>query len=245
MVIECLVGIAALVAGILFIVRPDGSLLGMSKSSLSATAFSDYLVPGILLAVVVAGWTLAAAAAVFLLTRNAAEVVLGSGAMLVFFELVESALVGFNPQQPMIAFLGLVLIALSLRLAGPMEAAEVALAGDKVVIRFPGASILLAFKRPLEIPLRHIIAVDRATHGPEEQWHGFLGFGRWLPGIAGAPRFHHTSGRVFWNVSDRANALVVQLQQEHYSRLVIDVADPDGTIATVRAAIARQAHSAA
>jgi hypothetical protein len=245
MVIECLVGIAALVAGLLFIVRPDGSLLGTSKGILSATAFGDFLVPGILLAVVVAGLTLAAAAAVFLLTRNAAEMVLVSGAMLVFFELVESALIGFNLQQPLIALLGLVLIALSLRLAGPMEAAQVALAGDKVVIRFPGASILLAFKRPLEIHLAHILRVDRATHGPGEQWHGLLGLGQWLPGVVRAPRFHHASGRVFWNVSDPANAIVVQLQHEHYSRLVIDVADPDGTIANVRGAIATQARNAA
>ena len=50
---------------------------------------------------------------------------------------------------------------------------------------------------------------------------------------------------MFLNVSDPANAIVVQLEQEHYSRLVIDVADPDRTIATVRAAIARQTRSAA
>lgn len=245
MVIEALVGIAALIAGLLFIVRPDGSLLGMARSTLSETAFSDYVVPGILLVIVVGGGTLVAACAVGLRTRNAAEIVLGSGAMLVFFELVESALIGLNPQQPLIAFLGLVLMALSLRLAGPMQAAQVELVGHRVMVRFPGASALLAFRRPLEIPLAHVHQVDRATHGPDEQWQGFLGLGTWLPGVVGAPRFHHASGRVFWNVSDPANAIVVQLQKEHYSRLVIDVADPDGTIATVRAAIAGQTRTAA
>ena len=245
MVIEGLVGIAALIAGLLFVVRPDGSLLGMARGTLSETAFSDYLVPGILLVVVVGGGTIPAAGAVGLRTRNAAEIVLASGAMLVLFECVEEALIGLNPQQPLIVFLGLVLIALSLRLAGPMQAAQVELAGDRVMVRFPGASALLAFKRPLEIPLEHVSRVDRATTGPEEQWQGFLGLGSWLPGVVGAPRFRHASGRVFLNVSDPANAIVVQLQQEHYSRLVIDVADPDGTIATVRAAIAGQTRSAA
>jgi diguanylate cyclase (GGDEF)-like protein len=42
-----------------------------------------------------------------------------------------------------------------------------------------------------------------------------------------------------------AEAIVVQLQQEHFSRLVIDVADPDVTIATIRAAIAGQTRSVA
>jgi hypothetical protein len=245
MVIEGLVGIAALIAGLLFVVRPDGSLLGMAKGTLSETGFSDYLVPGILLVVVVGGGTLVAAFAVGLRTRNAAEMVLASGAMLVLFEVVEEALIGLNPQQPLIVFLGLALIALSLRLAGPMQAAQVELVGDRVMVRFPGASALLAFRRPLEIPLAHISRVDRATYGPEERLQGFLGLGGWLPGVVGAPRFHHASGHVFWNVSDPANAIVVQLQREQYSRVVIDVADPDGTIATVRAAIAGQTRSAA
>ncbi len=245
MVIEGLVGIAALIAGLLFIARPDGSLLGMARGTLSETAFTDYLVPGILLVVVVGGGTLTAACAVGLRARNAAEIVLASGAMLVLFEGVEEALIGGNPQQPLIVLLGLVLIALSLRLAGPMQAAQVELVGDSVMVRFPGASALLAFKRPLEIPLAHVSRVDRASTGPEEEWHGFLGLGSWLPGVLGAPRFHHASGHVFWNVSDPANAIVMQLQQEHYSRLVIDVADPDGTIATVRSALAAQTRSAA
>jgi hypothetical protein len=245
MVIEGLVGIAALIAGLLFIVRPDGSLLGMARGTLSDTGFSDYLAPGILLVVVVAGGTLLAAGAVGLRTRNAAELVLASGAMLLLFECVEEALIGFSPERPLIVFLGLVLIALSLRLAGPMRAAQIELAGDRLVVRFPGSSALLAFKRPLAIPLAHVRRVDRATRGPEEQWEGFLGLGTWLPGVVGAPRFRHASGRVFQNVSDPANAIVVQLEQEHYSRLVIDVADPDGTIATVRAAIAGQTRSAA
>jgi hypothetical protein len=245
MVIEGLVGIAALIAGILFMVRPDGSLLWMARGTLSETAFSDYLVPGILLVVVVGGGTLTAAGAVRLRTLNAAEMVLASGAMLVLFEGVEEALIGFNPQQPLIVLLGLVLIALSLRLAGPMRAALVEVMDDRVTVRFPGSSALLAFKRPLAIPLAHVRRVDRATGGPEERWQSFLGLGTWLPGVVGAPRFHHASGPVFWNVSDPAKAIVVQLQQERYSRLVIDVADPDVTIATVRAAIAGQTRSAA
>ena len=244
-VIEGLVGIAALVAGLLLVVRPDGSLLGMARGTLSATGFGDYLVPGILLVIVVAGGTLLAAGAVGLRTRNAAELVLASGAMLLLFEGVEEALIGFSPERPLIVLLGLVLIALSLRLAGPIRPAQIEVAADTLVVRFPGSSALLTFKRPLAIPLAHVRKVDRATHGPDEQWEGFLGLGPWLPGVIGAPRFRHASGRVFLNVSDPANAIVVQLEQEHYTRLVVDVADPDGAIATVRAAIAGQTRSAA
>src|SRR6185437_13276504 len=74
MAIEGLVGFAAVIAGLLLMVRPDGSLLGMSKVTLSATGFSDYLVPGVLLVVLVGGGTLIAAVGVGLRTRNAAEI---------------------------------------------------------------------------------------------------------------------------------------------------------------------------
>jgi hypothetical protein len=245
MVVEGLVSIAALIAGLFFIVRPDGSLLGMSTQTLSGTPFSNYTVPGILLMFVVSGGTLLAACAVGMRTRNAAELVLASGAMLVSFELVEEALIGLNPQQPMIVFLGIILIALSLRLAGPMQTAQVELAGDKMVVRFPGASALLAFRQPLEIPLAHVSRADRGADGAGDQPQGFLGLGSWLPNVITAPRFHHADRPLFWNVSNPANAIVVQLHNENYSRLVIDVADPDATIATIRAAIAGQTRNAA
>ena len=245
MVIEALVGLAAVIAGLLFIVRPDGSLLGMSTVSLSTSGFSDYLVPGVLLVVLVGGGTLVAALAVGLRTRNAAEMVLASGVLLLLFEGIEQALIGFSPQQSLIVLFGLVLIALSFLLAGPMQAAEVDILGDRLRIRFPGSSAFLTFKRPLEIPLAHISQVDRATPAPKDALQSPLGLGSWLPSVIGAPRFRHAGGRVFWNVSDPANAIMVQLRQEHYSRLVIDVTDPDETVAAVRAAVAQQSRNVA
>ena len=245
MVIEGLVGLAAVITGLLLIVRPDGSLLGMTTGTLSVAGFSDYLVPGILLVIVVGTVTFIAAVAVGLRTRNAAELVLASGATLLLFEGVEQALIGFSPQQSVIVLLGLMLIALSFLLAGPMQAAEVDVLADRLTIRFPGSSTLLTFKRPLEIPFAHIRRVDPSPHAQEEEWHSFLGLGRWLPSVIGAPRFRHAGGRVLWNVSDPANAIVVQLQQEHYSQVVIDVADPDGTVAAVRAAVAGRSRNVA
>lgn len=44
-----LTGVNAIVAGILFIVSPDGTLLGMSPADLRFAPFDDFLVPGIVL----------------------------------------------------------------------------------------------------------------------------------------------------------------------------------------------------
>ena len=132
MVIEGLVGIAALIAGLLFIVRPDGSLLGMARGTLS-----DHRVQRLPRAGHPARGRRRRRDASRGLCSWPADAqcrrtVLASGAMLLLFEGVEEALIGFSPERPLIVLLGLVLIALSLRLAGPMRAAQIELAGDSV-----------------------------------------------------------------------------------------------------------------
>ena len=245
MIVESTVGAAALVTGLLFILRPNGSIIGISTSTLSATPFSDFTAPGVLLVFVVGGWTLLAAYSVARRTRNAAEVVLVSGVMLVIFELVEEALIGFNPQRPLIVLIGLALIALSLRLAGPMVAAEVELAGGNLVVRFPGASALLAFKKPLEVPLTHVVGAECVGADTSGRGRGFLSLGTWLPGVITAGRAHRHGGRVFWNVSNPDRAIEIFLRGERYSRLIVDVTDPDQVIAVIHQGIAGQAHGAA
>lgn len=48
-VLLLLTGLNAIVAGALFIISPDGSLMGMSPSALRFSPFSDFMVPGIVL----------------------------------------------------------------------------------------------------------------------------------------------------------------------------------------------------
>ncbi len=53
LVLEFFTAVSALAGGILFAVRPDGSLLGADAALLTGTPFDDWLVPGILLAALV------------------------------------------------------------------------------------------------------------------------------------------------------------------------------------------------
>lgn len=243
--IETLVGAAAIGAGFLFIARPNGSLMGMSTGSLSRTPFIDYRVPGILLVAAIGGGTLGAAVSVARRARDAAEMVLISGVMLVLFELVEEALIGYNPQQAVVTLVGLILVALSLRLAGPMMPADVVVTGDRLVVRFPGASALLAFRKPLEVPFGHIVGAERAGASEVEPRRGFLFIGQRLPSSITAGRARHQGGRVFCNVSDPGRAITISLRNERYARLIVDVAEPDRTLAAVREALADQSRTAA
>jgi hypothetical protein len=47
--LHALLGISGIAGGIMLILRPDGSLLGMQRGWLDKSLFHDYLIPGILL----------------------------------------------------------------------------------------------------------------------------------------------------------------------------------------------------
>jgi hypothetical protein len=50
-VVELILGIPALILGAVLIARPDGTLPGLELTKLEGTPFTDWLVPGIALAV--------------------------------------------------------------------------------------------------------------------------------------------------------------------------------------------------
>lgn len=117
--IEFLIGTAAVTAGALMLIRPDGSLLDADPTVLTATPFEDWTVPGVLLAVLVGGGFLVACAVEWsgAPVASAASVAAGSG--LIAFEIVQLALIGWHPLQPIMMIIGAGLVLLvNLRVAG-------------------------------------------------------------------------------------------------------------------------------
>ena len=43
---------------------------------------------------------------------------------------------------------------------------------------------------------------------------------------------------MFWDVHNPENTIVVELEHEHYGKLVVEVADPESAVAMIRHAIA-------
>ena len=63
--------------------------------------------------------------------------------------------------------------------------------------------------------------------------------GAHVPGVINAGTFHIHGERVFWDVHDPAKAVVIELADEHYARLVVQVADPGATVALVETSTQR------
>ena len=84
--VEMTTGVLALTGGVLLAARPDGSPLQADVSALAGSPFSDYRVPGVLLAVLVGGGLVATATWQAVDAPSARELSVAAGAGLVLFE---------------------------------------------------------------------------------------------------------------------------------------------------------------
>ncbi len=112
--------------------------------------------------------------------------------------------------------------------------AEVELTENALIVHVGGMDRLWALKSRLEIPLSHVVG---AEVDPEiaREWHkGIRAAGTHVPGVVTAGTFYREGECVFWDVHDPEKSVVIQLRDERYARLVIEVEDPLATAAAIQ-----------
>jgi hypothetical protein len=117
---------------------------------------------------------------------------------------------------------------------------SVTVAGDRAVFEVEGWDKLWALRSRLEIPLTHI---TDATCDPDQVgrwWHGWKVMGTDMPGLFAMGTFYYHHELVFWDVRDPARTVIVSLDHERYKKLIIEVADPDAVVASLRHATIRE-----
>ena len=112
--------------------------------------------------------------------------------------------------------------------------------GDRVRFEVEGWDKLWALKSQLEIPLTHIRSVRADPEPARGWWHGLRLPGTQIPGLLTAGSFYQSGGFVFYDVHDPERTVVIELDHEHYQRLVIEVADTANVVETLRSAIATE-----
>lgn len=110
--------------------------------------------------------------------------------------------------------------------------ARISVEGKDLVVEVQGMDKLWTLESRLTIPLAH---VRGATSDP-----GIVGDGQGLrlggariPGVIVAGTFRQDGEWVFWDVHDKAKAVVIELHDERYARLVVEVADPRASVELV------------
>ncbi|MFL5626376.1 MAG: hypothetical protein ACJ788_12360 [Ktedonobacteraceae bacterium] len=117
---------------------------------------------------------------------------------------------------------------------------------ETLVVEMEGLDRLWTFKNRLEIPLKHTI---RAKIDP--QWvreHHLIGEHAWrgsvqVPGIISTGMYYQDSGKVFWDVHDPDMAVVIELKDDQYSCLVLQVDDPAFTVSQINQAVGASTES--
>ncbi len=100
------------------------------------------------------------------------------------------------------------------------------------VFEVKGLHKLWAFKNQLTIPAEHITGVHQNTNSVSG-WKGWRIPGTSIPGIITAGTYYKKDGKTFWDVCNMNKSIVVELKDENYDKLVIEVENPENAIKTL------------
>lgn len=114
---------------------------------------------------------------------------------------------------------------------------DLSIAEGKLILHVRGADKLWAFKSSLEIPLIHIAGVRADAEVARNWYHGIRMPGTSLPGVITAGTFYQDGKRVFWDVHHAERTIVIDLHDETYQQLIVEVAEPSAAIQLIQTAL--------
>jgi len=94
-----------------------------------------------------------------------------------------------------------------------------------------------ALRSSLEFPVSHIRGVRVDPEAATGWWHGIKLWGSSIPGILTAGTFYQNGRVVFYDVHDPESTIVIELDHEHYDRMIVEVADPEAEKAKIESVI--------
>jgi hypothetical protein len=88
-----------------------------------------------------------------------------------------------------------------------------------------GMHKLWAFKSEIKIPFEHVLKAYKDTEIAKGK-KGLRFPGTSIPGIINAGTFLHNGDTNFWDVSNPDSAIVIDLKDEEYHQLIVEVENP-------------------
>lgn len=97
---------------------------------------------------------------------------------------------------------------------------------DYLKIEPKGFLKIFAFKSPFTISKKNIIKVYQ---NPKELsgWIGWRFLGTSIPFLFNAGTFYLKGKKNFWFVSKKANAIIIELKDDEFDKLIIEVENPE------------------
>jgi hypothetical protein len=117
---------------------------------------------------------------------------------------------------------------------------DLSVAEGKLLLQVRGADKLWSFKSSLEIPLEHVAGIWADPEIARGWYHGLRMPGTGIPGVITAGTFYQDGKRVFWDVHSPDNTVVIDLRDERYSELIVEVSDPNAAVERIQAALPKR-----
>ncbi len=115
---------------------------------------------------------------------------------------------------------------------------EISTTHDTLILGVQGLHKLWAMKSRLDIPLEHLKAVY-ADPQPAMGWfQGMKLIGTDIPHIFRAGTFWQEGNKVFWDVRHPEKTIVLELEDEGFAKLIVEVEDPEASVQEIRQMIA-------
>jgi hypothetical protein len=116
---------------------------------------------------------------------------------------------------------------------------NVSVSDGNLVFEVEGWDKLWSLRSRLVIPIAHVIRVYADSSIAESWWKGLRLAGTHVPGVIAAGTFYHHGTWVFWDVHNPEKALVVDLRDERYGKLIVEVSDPADTVARLQTVLSK------
>jgi hypothetical protein len=123
---------------------------------------------------------------------------------------------------------------------------RIEIAEGRLKVEILGWDKIWAFKSRLDLPMEHVVGARRWEKEKDGGWWVFRGIrapGTNLPGVILAGTYHRKGERVFYDVHDFGQAIVIELKDERYARLVVEVAEREGILRLIPNALSFAAAS--
>lgn len=105
---------------------------------------------------------------------------------------------------------------------------------NSVIFEVKGWDKVFAFKSSLEIPVEHIVAVYAAPNIEMNFLDSIKLLGTSIPKVFRAGTFYQQNEIIFWDVHNTENVIIIELEHEHFKKLVIEVDNPAEAIAIIK-----------
>jgi hypothetical protein len=113
--------------------------------------------------------------------------------------------------------------------------ANVTIEDGQLRVELEGMHKVWALKNTISVPVSHIVSASAGPIAEADSPTGIRAPGTHIPGVFAAGTWHHKGEKVFWDVRDPSNVVVIELRDESYSRLILEVDDPRATVDLITA----------